>query len=135
MRGILILAILLAFPVLEIFTLVRLADWAGWWLLGWLLLAALVGIVLLSDAGVDAPVRLLEALHSGQTLGASLWYGFVPFIAGVLLIFPGVVSDALALLLLLLPLPARRGGMPPAANDEVIEGEWRKMDEPPDRLP
>lgn len=135
MRGILTLTILLAFPVLEIFTLVRLADWAGWWLLGWLLLAALIGIALLSEAGVDAPVRLLEALHSGQTLGASLWYGFVPFIAGVLLIFPGVISDALALLLLLLPLPARRGGRPPAANDEAIEGEWRKLDEPPDRLP
>lgn len=135
MRGILILAILLAFPVLEIFTLVRLADWAGWWLLGWLLLAAAFGVALLRDAGFGAPVRLLAALQSGQSLGMSLWYGFVPFAAGVLLIFPGVISDVLALLLLLLPLPGRRGrGMPAAANDEVIEGEWRKMDEPPDRL-
>lgn len=134
MRGILILAILLAFPVLEIFTLVRLADWAGWWLLGWLLLAGAVGVALLRDAGFGAPLRLMAALQSGQSLGMSLWYGFVPFAAGVLLIFPGVISDALALILLLLPLPGGRRAIPPAANDEVIEGEWRKMDEPPDRL-
>jgi len=134
MRGILILAILLAFPVLEIFTLFRVADLLGWWLLAWLLTAALIGGLLLRDAGIGAPARLLTALQSGQSLGASLWYGFIPFIAGILLIFPGVISDVIALILLLLPLPARRNAMPPAANDEVIEGEWHNLDGPHDRL-
>lgn len=133
MRGFLLLAILLGFPVLEIFTLVRLADVVGWWLLPWLLLAALVGWLLLRDAGFAAPARLLAALQSGQSLGASLWYGFVPLIAGILLIFPGVISDAIALVLLLLSPPTRRKA-PPPQEDGVIEGEWRKMDERRDRL-
>jgi UPF0716 protein FxsA len=133
MRGFLILAILLAFPVLEIFTLVQVADIIGWWLLLlWLLIAALIGGRLLRGVGLDAPARLLAALQSGQSLGASLWYGFIPFIAGILLIFPGVISDVIALILLLIPV--RRSGMPPAANDEVIEGEWHEVDDNRDRL-
>lgn len=134
MRGFLILTILLAFPALEIFTLVRLADLYGWWMLAWLLFTALWGVLLIREAGLSAPLRLLGALQSGQSLGRSLWYGFVPVIAGVLLVFPGVISDALAMLLLLLPLGERRTAPPPrAANDEVIEGEWRRTDDPPSR--
>ncbi len=133
MRGLLILAILLSFPVLEIFTLVQIADLVGWWLLAWLLLAAVAGSLLLRDAGTDAPARLLLALQSGQSLGASLWYGFIPPIAGMLLIFPGVISDIIALILLLLPISRRQSSAPPP-DDGVIEGEWHKLDEPRDRL-
>jgi UPF0716 protein FxsA len=133
MRGFLLLVILLGFPVLEIFTLVQLAGVIGWWLLLWLLFAALAGWLLLRDAGFAAPARLLASLQSGQSLGASLWYGFVPFIAGILLIFPGVISDVIALVLLLLSPPTRRKA-PPYQEDGVIEGEWRKMDERRDRL-
>jgi UPF0716 protein FxsA len=138
MRGLLMLAILLAFPVLEIFTLVRLADLAGWWLLGWLLLAVVLGVALVRDAGFGAPLRLLAALQSGKSLGASLFYGFIPLLAGVLLIFPGVFSDALAFVLLLWQvstpppeLPAANG----AEDDGVIEGEWRQVDDARRRLP
>lgn len=133
MRGFLILAILLAFPVLEIFTLVQLADRIGWWLLAWLLFTALWGVLLIREAGMSAPLRLLAALQSGQTLGVSLWYGFVPVAAGILLVLPGIISDVLAVLLLLLPLKGRKD-LPRAANDEVIEGEWRQADDN-ERLP
>lgn len=138
MRGLLVLTILLAFPVLEIFTLVRLADLVGWWLLVWLLLAGGLGISLVRDAGFGAPLRLLAALQSGKSLGASLFYGFIPLLAGILLIFPGVVSDAVAFILLLLQVSAPRQ-TPPAskdgAEDGVIEGEWRQVDEVHKRLP
>lgn len=58
--------------------------------------------------------------------------GFRTVMAGLLLIFPGVVSDFLALILLLLPYP--KATMPPAANDDVIDGEWTQVNEH-DRLP
>jgi UPF0716 protein FxsA len=133
MRGFLILSILLAFPVLEIFTLVQLADSYGWWVLVWVLFAGLWGVLLMREAGLSAPLRLLAALQSGQTLGVSLWYGFIPVIAGALLVFPGVISDILAILLLLLPLSGRKSTPPRAANDDVIEGEWRRTDDTTDR--
>ena len=53
-------------------------------------------------------------------------------VAGLLLIFPGVITDVLAVLLLVWPLPKGRpldGEAPPGA----IEGEYRR--EPTDRLP
>ncbi len=138
MRGLLMLAILLAFPVLEIFTLTRLADLVGWWLLVWLLLVGVLGISLVRDAGFGAPLRLLAALQSGKSLGASLFYGFIPLLAGILLIFPGVLSDVVAFILLLLQVSAPRQA-PPAPNgvaeDGVIEGEWRQVDEVRKRLP
>lgn len=133
MRGFLILAILLGFPVLEIFTLVRLADVVGWWLLPWLLCAALAGWWLLRKAGFVATHRLLQAVQSGQPMVACILYGFTPYVAGVLLIFPGVISDVIALLLLLLSPPTRRE-TPPPQEDGMIEGEWRKMDDRRDRI-
>jgi UPF0716 protein FxsA len=61
-------------------------------------------------------------------------------LAGVLLIFPGVFSDLIALVLLLPlrgpDLGAGMGGEPPrAANDSVIEGEFSRVDDPKKRLP
>jgi len=45
--------------------------------------------------------------------------------AGVLLIVPGVISDAIALLLLLSLLIRPRKAI---VRDDVIEGEWRRED-------
>ncbi|MEW6590376.1 MAG: FxsA family protein, partial [Pseudomonadota bacterium] len=50
-------------------------------------------------------------------------------LAGGLLVFPGFLSDALALGLLLMPGTWRR---PRAANDDILEGEFRR--EHDDRL-
>jgi UPF0716 protein FxsA len=46
-------------------------------------------------------------------------------LAGVLFIIPGVISDVIAILILLIPMPTRRAPVPP---DDVIEGEWRRED-------
>lgn len=127
MRTLLILLILLGFPALEIYVLAQLAGTVGWWLLPWLLSSAMVGGWLVRQAGAMLPLRLLAALQSGHSLSFSLLIGFRTVLAGLLLILPGVISDFLALLLLLLPHP--RVTMPPAANDDVIDGEWTRINE------
>ena len=132
MRTLLILLILLGFPALEIYVLAKLAGTAGWWLLPWLLSGAVVGGWLVREAGAMLPLRLLAAMQSGHSLSFSLLIGFRTVLAGLLLIFPGVVSDFLALILLLLPHP--KATMPTAANDDVIDGEWTQVNEH-DRLP
>ncbi|MFA7241578.1 MAG: FxsA family protein [Sulfuricellaceae bacterium] len=131
MHVFLVLAILLGFLVLEIFTLVRLAAVVGWWLAPWLLCVALAGWWWLRKAGFVAARRLLRALPSGQPMGACILYGFIPFVAGILLIFPGVISDVIALLLLLIPPPPRRDA---SQENDLMEGEWRRMDDWHDRL-
>lgn len=132
MRTLLILLILLGFPALEIYVLVKLAETVGWWLAPWLLSSAIVGGWLVREAGAMVPLRLFAALQSGHSLSLSLSISFRTVLAGLLLIFPGVISDFLALILLLLPHP--KATMPSAANDDVIDGEWTRVNEH-DRLP
>ena len=127
MRTLLILLILLGFPALEIYALAKLAGTVGWWLLPWLLSSAVVGGWLVREAGAMLPLRLIAALQSGHSLSFSLLIGFRTVLAGLLLIFPGIVSDFLALILLLLPHP--KVTMPVAANDDVIDGEWTQVNE------
>ncbi len=127
MRTLLILFILLGFPALEIYVLAKLAGTVGWWLLPWLLSSAIVGGWLVREAGAMLPLRLFAALQSGHSLSFSLLIGFRNVLAGLLLIFPGIVSDFLALILLLLPHP--KVTMPTAANDDVIDGEWTQVNE------
>lgn len=134
MRGFLILLILLGFPALEIYVLAKLAGTLGWWLLLWLLSAAVLGGWLVREAGAMVPQRLFIALQSGHSPSLALLLSFRTVLAGLLLIFPGVVSDFLALFLLLLPQP--KAPRQPAATEEdgVIEGDWKRVDEH-DRLP
>lgn len=127
MRFLLILLILLGFPALEIYASARVAEIIGWWLLPWLLASAIVGGWLVREAGAMVPLRLFAALQSGHSLSLALLLGFRSVLAGLLLILPGVVSDLLAVILLLLPHPTAIA--PPPANDGVIEGEWRQVNE------
>jgi len=99
----LLLAILLGFPVLEIVVLARLADAHGWWVLGWVVFAAMAGIALLKEARFALVARLGAALAAGQFSIAAFVDSARTVLAGLFLIFPGIVSDFLALTLLLLP--------------------------------
>lgn len=129
MRGLLFLIILLGFPALEIYVLVKLSGFIGWWLLLLLLSGVALGSRLVQEAGATVPQRLFAALQSGHSLSLALLFSFRTVLAGLLLIFPGVISDFLALILLLLP-PPKTPAPPVAANDEnVIEGDWERVDD------
>lgn len=130
MRFLLILFILLGFPVLEIFVMAQLAGVLGWWLLLWLVLAAFAGWTLIQEEKLAVFGRLFSSLQSGQPLGYAMLDSLRALFAGVLLIFPGVVSDALALLLLLLPR-TKMSRRPVAGEDGevIIEGEWQREED------
>lgn len=122
-----LLIILLCFPAVEIYTLFRVADIIGWWLAAWLLGSAIAGFVLIREEKLAFIGRLVVGMQSGQHPFAAIFDSGKTLIAGVLLIFPGVISDMIALVLLL--IPSRRPKMPPAASSqetEVIEGSYRR---------
>jgi UPF0716 protein FxsA len=130
MRFLLIVFILLGFPALEFFVLVKLAGVIGWWLALWLVLAGLAGWTLIQEEKLAVFGRLFSSLQSGQPLAYAMLDSLRTLFAGVLLIFPGVASDVMALLLLLLPRPKtpRR----PAAGESgenIIEGEWQREED------
>jgi len=131
----LLFLILLAFPVLEIWLLVELGSRYGWWLMVYLTLVALLGWRLLQDEKLLVHGRMMQALMQGDTPASALFGSAKNMIAGILLIIPGVISDVLAVILLLIPSPnSKVAGSPTrptnarAANDDVIEGEFRRED-------
>lgn len=131
MRFLVLLLILLAFPVLEIWLLIELGNRYGWWLLGYLLLVAALGWRLLQEEKFLLLGRMAQTLSQGGTPARALFGTAKNLLAGLLLILPGVISDVIAVILLLLPSPKATAGQPysgKAANDDVIEGEFRRED-------
>jgi len=125
MRLLAILAILLAFPALELYLLIRLGAIYGWWLGGYLLFMALAGWLMIMEERLAVFGRLFHILQSGHHPVVALFASARKMIAALLLMFPGVVSDGIAVLLLLAPVPA---GPRRRKDDGVIEGEWERED-------
>jgi UPF0716 protein FxsA len=96
---------ILLFPVLEIFLLVRLAQLtSGWEVLAYLLFAALVGGRLIARPGALAAISSRRYRFSTSS---PLSDRMLEIVAGLLLILPGLLSDVLAVTLLVPPLRTR----------------------------
>lgn len=121
-------AILLGFPMLEAVVLVRLSETLGWWILAWMVLAAVAGMALIKEARFALLARLAAGLAQGRFSIVALTDSARTVFAGILLIYPGVVSDLIALTLLLLPGP--RFVVESASRRErrgtFIEGDFRR---------
>ena len=95
---------------------------------------AVAGIMLIRiERAVWGP-RLLFSLQSGANPLTSLFASGRILLAGGLLVFPGFISDAIALVLLLIPgtWAGRKADPMHPANDDVLEGEFKR--EPDDLL-
>ena len=138
--------LLLIFPILEIWGLIELASRYGWWVLLYVVVMAMLGWRLIQDEKLLFAGRMMQNLTQGSNVGGALFGTAKNMIAGVLLIIPGVITDALAVILLLIPSSGSAlnnlGGTPTnektgaqykqrnqAANDDVIEGEFRREDD------
>jgi len=121
----LILLILLGFPTAEVLVMVLLAQKIGWWLLLWLVASALLGLTLIREEQFAVFGRVTAAMQQGgDPVRAMLTSGRL-IIAGMLLVFPGVISDGLALLVLIWP---RRKTPPRGQEIDIIEGQFRRED-------
>ncbi len=94
----------------------------------WLLVAFVSGIWVIRHAGAGFLPSLATTLNQGHAPLGILWVTGRRFLAGALLILPGVISDLIALVLLLWPSPKRPPVNPPPRDDGVIEGEFRRED-------
>ena len=108
-----------------------------WFALLWLLIAAVAGVMLIRVERVAWGARLLFSIQSGAHPLATIFASGRMLIAGGLLIFPGFISDAIALGMLLVPGTWGRPKIDPLrpANDDTpatIDGEFKR--EHDDRL-
>lgn len=137
--GPLILVLLVAAPILEIWTLIQIGGWIGFWptLLVVLVLTG-VGGWLVAHQGRKSWQALTAALQEGKDPGKELTDAVLVLLGGILLLIPGFITDVVSLVFLLpftRALPRlwlqrltrnRMGGMaryPGMGRGTVIEGE------------
>ena len=138
--------ILLAFPFAEIFLLIDLAHRYGWWLLLYLVVVGLLGLQLIKGEKLLLSAKMMQSVASGGNPIKTMLGSARNMVAGVLLIIPGVLSDVIAVVLLLIPIKNSHEKANPigttnqqqsnssyqrasAANDDVIEGEYTHVND------
>src|SRR5438105_14183852 len=99
-----VLLIVLSFPVIDVMATLRFARWTGIPALAWFAASALAGALLLRNERLTFRAKTLAALRGDQPLMRGLLDSCRRILAALLLILPGIVSDVIALLLLLLPI-------------------------------
>jgi UPF0716 protein FxsA len=136
----LIMLILLAFPFVELFLLIQLGDEYGWWLLLYLVVIGYLGLQLIRGEKLLVSAKMMQSLSSGGNPIKTILGSARNMVAGVLLIIPGIITDIIAVILLLIPISKpdlnsstnnqyQQSTNRNAANDDVIEGEYTKIDE------
>ena len=92
-------------PILEIAAFILVGSEIGVLrTLGLVGLSMLAGMVLLRVQGLGAMNRIRSELQAGRNPGRQLAHGAMIVLAGILLIVPGFVTDAIGLLLFLPPV-------------------------------
>ena len=96
--------IFVALPLAEIYALIKVGSWLGVFpTIALLLLVSALGAVLVKREGLRVLRRMQEQVAAGNMPSNELLDAVCLLLAGVLLLVPGFVTDAVGLLLLLPP--------------------------------
>jgi len=94
-----------ATPFIEIALLIKLGDFLGFWpTIGIVVVTAIVGANVLRAQGLATMQRVTQSISSGEPPIQPMVDGFFLAISGAFLLTPGVITDAIGLLLLVPPV-------------------------------
>ncbi len=148
--GIIFLLILVGAPLLELYVLIEVGSEIG--ALPTILISvftAVLGASLVRIQGISVLLRVQKTLARGEVPALEMLEGAFLMMAGIMLLFPGFITDAIGFLLLVPPLrrkfilavikrsgtmgPGPGGPSAPAETEvrriRVIEGEYRHEDD------
>ena len=135
MRLIFTLALFLL-PFLEIWGLFRFASMYGWWFFGYIVIMAILGWQLIQDEKTLVVSKLMNMMTQGGNLTSVLLGSAKNLLAGALFLFPGVITDIIGFILLIIPIqnsvdPSLKSSQKKTnnSNSDVIEGEYRREDD------
>jgi UPF0716 protein FxsA len=95
----------IALPFLELLLLIKLASSLGFFAtVGLMILAGVAGAAVIAQQSAGAFRQALEAAARGETPHAAVLDGMFLMLAGVFLVIPGLITDAIAVLLLIPPV-------------------------------
>jgi UPF0716 protein FxsA len=96
---------LIVMPVLELVLLIKVGQLIGpWRTVGLVVITAFTGLLIISQQSLTVVRQSLEAMSQGRPPVAQVLDGLFLGIAGLLLLVPGFITDAMALVLLVPPL-------------------------------
>jgi len=100
-------ALAIVVGIVEIMVMIQIGQWLGVVnTIGLLLLVSVIGAWLVKRQGIGVLGRIRDQRLAGQLPAAQVFDGALILVAGVLLVIPGFVTDALGLLLLVPPIRA-----------------------------
>ena len=137
-----IILILVAFPTAEICLLLELGEHYGWWLILYLVVITYLGFQLIKGEKQMMTTKMMQSIQAGGNPFKTIMGSARNLIAGFLLVIPGVITDVIAVALLLIPMQQAsdpsdsseaEGGYrrtdSQSANDDIIEGEFEEIKE------
>ena len=132
MRGLVV-----SFPLVDLFVTARFARWTGVPMWMWLTASAIAGLWVLTSERLQFRTRTLAAFRGDYSLMRGVLDSGRRVLAGMLLVVPGVLTDVIALVLLLLPINQRGefGPQPVAAGRaayrrerSTLDGDYHRLD-------
>ncbi|MBD1557419.1 membrane protein FxsA [Vibrio sp. S9_S30] len=100
-----LLLLFIAVPIIEIALFIQVGGFLGFWTtIGLVLLTAFVGATLVRSQGLQTLMSVQTRLQQGELPAQQIVEGVMLAVAGVLLLTPGFMTDALGMLVLL-PAP------------------------------
>jgi UPF0716 protein FxsA len=133
MRKIIIIFLILL-PGLELAGIIYFFNLYGWWFLFYLISIAILGWQLIREEKANALSKLTGLMSKGGNPAQAIMGSAKNFLAGILFLFPGVITDVFGLLILL------QGGKVSTLKKEqaykshegktqdIIEGEFHRED-------
>ncbi|MBN8866813.1 MAG: FxsA family protein [Solirubrobacterales bacterium] len=101
---VIILALLIIWPIAELFVMVQVADWVGFfWMLFLLFASAVAGILVLRHRGRAHWRRFRGAIDERRAPAKEAFDGVMITVGALLLIIPGFITSVLGLFLLFPP--------------------------------
>ncbi|MEO8537056.1 MAG: FxsA family protein [Betaproteobacteria bacterium] len=127
----------MAFPVMDLLLTARFARVSGVPLWMWLTGSAIAGLCVLTNERAQFRMRTLAAFRGDQSLMRGLLDSGRRVLAGLLLLAPGLLSDVIGVVLLLLPInqrgrfgpePVAAGRTPYRRERRTLDADYRRID-------
>ena len=141
MRLILLFGLILL-PFAEIWGYFKFGSLYGWWFLLYLIVMTVLGWRLIQEEKTLVLSRFMSIMEHGGNPMVLILGTAKNLMAGGLFLFPGIFSDIIAIILLLIPIKNNEERQDefkantfnkkkdPTNKGDVIEGEYRREDEP-----
>ena len=127
---------LITLPFFEIWGLFKLGAEYCLWFFGYIVVMAILGWQLIQDEKMMVIPKLVAMMSQGGNLISGILGSAKNLLAGALFLFPGVITDLIGIVLLLIPVQAslNQNANPfqqdvHKKNDDIIEGEYRREDD------